>query len=582
MRALFEAPTLAGLAARIDAAARRERGGAAAAAAPACRRDGPLPLSFAQQRLWFLAPDGAGQPVLQHPRRRAPDAARSTSAALRRALREIVRRHEALRTTFRATAGGAVQVVAPRAELRPPPHRPARAAGGRPRRRRARWRRRRPSARSTCRASRCCARCWCALAADEHLLVLNLHHVAARRLVDRRALPRAGGALRGVRAGRALAAPRRSPVQYADFAVWQRRGWQSEVLEAQLAYWRARLAGAPAVLELPTDRAAPGGAELPRRGASPFALPARARRAAARRWRGARAPRLFMVLLAGFDAAPPPLSRAATTWWSARPSPAAGAARAGGADRLLREHPGAAHRPLAATPPSASCCGRVREATLEAYAHQDLPFERLVEELQPERDLSRNPLFQVMLRAAERRRWSRWTLPGLRSALEDVDSGTGQVRPVPGDAGGAATALAREPGVRHRPLRARRRSSGWRPLPAPAGGAGRATPTRPLAALPLLATAERGQVLAAGTAPRAAYPRDARIHALFAAQARRTPERRRRCAGTAGQMTYARAGRARQPPRAPPRRAWAWRPDEPVALLAGALAGAGGRRCWRS
>ncbi|HEU0300227.1 MAG TPA: amino acid adenylation domain-containing protein, partial [Longimicrobium sp.] len=416
VRAVFEAPTVAALAARIDAA----RGRPAAPQPPLrpVRRDGPLPLSYAQQRLWFLH-----QMEPESPFYNIPAAVRLSgtldAATVRHALCEIVRRHEALRTTFLATADGSAQVV------HPAPHDfdlPVHDVSHLPRPQAANEARRvaREEAGTPfdLARDRMLRAVLVRLASNEHLLVLNLHHVAGDGWSIGVLFRELAALYEAFAAGlpSPLPAP---PVQYADYAVWQREWLREGVLEDQLAYWRGRLAGAPAVLELPTDRARPA-VQSYRGEVVPFEVPAglAARLREAARREGAT---LFMVLLAGFDLLVHRLS--------GRDDVVVGSPIAG---RVRREVEGligffvntmALRTDLSGDPTVAELIGRVREGTLEAYAHQDLPFERVVEELQPERTLNRNPLFQVAF-ALQNVRMEPVDAPGLRLKLEDVDSGT--------------------------------------------------------------------------------------------------------------------------------------------------------------
>ncbi len=397
LRALFEAPTLGGFAARVAAA----RGGAAAAGLPpiaSVRREGPLPLSFAQERLWFveqLRPGGSTYAMAS----RVLLSGALDAGALRRALEEIVRRHEALRTVFAAVDGRPEQVVLPPAPLALEPEDLSAlpdAGRGAELDRRVRETALRPFdlERGPLFRVRLLR-----LAADEHLLFVGMHHVVS----DGWSLGVLFGemaALYGAfsRGEESPLAP--LPVQYADYAAWQRAWLAGGSLERQLGWWRERLAGAPRVLELPTDRPRPpvqsGRGEL-----HPVALPAGlsdALRALARR-EGAT---LFMTLLAGWQAL---------------------LAKYSGQDDLLVGTPVAGRtRPelegligffvntlalrgrLDGDAPFRSLLARTRDETLGAFANQDLPFERLVEEVEAERDLGRNPLFQVVfaLEPAER------------------------------------------------------------------------------------------------------------------------------------------------------------------------------------
>ncbi|HEU4557490.1 MAG TPA: amino acid adenylation domain-containing protein [Longimicrobium sp.] len=416
VRAVFDASTVAALAARIDAA----RGEPAAPQPPLrpVRRDGELPLSYAQQRLWFLH-----QMEPESPFYNIPAAVRLSgeldAAALRRALLEIVRRHEALRTTFLATAEGSAQVVHPAPhDFDLPIHDFSSLSRQQADGEAMRVARDDAETPFDLTRDRMLRAVLVRLSGDEHVLVLNLHHVAG----DGWSI---GVLFRELAAlYEAFAAGRPSPlpmpvVQYADYAVWQREWLREEVLEDQLAYWRNRLAGAPAVLELPTDRARPA-VQTYRGEVIPFEVPAELTsrlREAARREGGT----LFMVLLAGFDLLIHRLS--------GRDDVVVGSPIAG---RVRREVEGligffvntmALRTDLSGDPTVAELIGRVREATLEAYAHQDLPFERVVEELQPERTLSHNPLFQVAF-ALQNVKMEPVDAPGLRLKLEDVDSGT--------------------------------------------------------------------------------------------------------------------------------------------------------------
>ncbi|HYR11663.1 MAG TPA: amino acid adenylation domain-containing protein, partial [Longimicrobium sp.] len=208
-------------------------------------------------------------------------------------------------------------------------------------------------------------------------------------------------------------------LQYADFAEWQRQWMHGDALDAQLAYWRERLAGAPAVLELPTDRPRP--AVQSHRGESHAfevrpALAARLR-ALARETDST----LFMVLLAAFDLLIHRLSGREDVVVG---SPIAGRMR-GEVEGLIGffVNTMALRTDLSGDPTFRDLVARVRETTLEAYAHQDLPFERVVEAIRPDRTLSHNPLFQVAF-ALQNVPMEPVRLPGLTLRLEEVDSGT--------------------------------------------------------------------------------------------------------------------------------------------------------------
>ena len=353
-------------------------------------RDRDLPLSFAQQRLWFLdrlAPDNPFYNMF--------GAVRLTGAldldALRGAFREIVRRHEALRTTFQPGERGPVQVIAPPPAFAVPlvdleglaedarQQELARLSGDEARRpfHLARG----PLVRAAL----------LRIAAREHTLLVNLHHIIS----DGWSMGILFRELASLYGAFSLGAPSplpELPIQYADFAVWQRKWLSGERLAAELDYWRRQLAGIPESLELPFDHPRPA-VESFRGATESFALPVELARglSALTRDRGATQ---SMTLLAGFTAL---LGR-----FAGCEDVAVGMAVA---NRTRREVEGligffvntlVLRTDLAGTPGFAQLVGRVRETFLASYAHQDLPFERLVEELQPERSLSRNPLIQVM------------------------------------------------------------------------------------------------------------------------------------------------------------------------------------------
>jgi len=350
--------------------------------------DGPPPLSFAQQRLWFLDRLMPGDPAYNVS---LPVwlAGPLDVAALGRALAGVVARHEALRTTFGLDRTGgaepvqriapAVPFVLPRIDLTA-----LAAPGDRARAEAVRLAGEEallpfdlgtgPLVRSAL------LRC----APDLHLLTLTLHHVVS----DGWSMEVLIRDLAALYQGRELPP---LPIQYADFAVWQRRWLTGEVLERQVAYWRERLAGLPAVLGLPTDRPRPhvrGHAG----GVVPLALGA----ATAERVRGlARAAGAtpFMVLLAVFCAW---LRRLSGEDDLAVGTPVANRDRPETADLIgFFVNTLVLRADLAGDPTFGELVDRLRPRAIEAVDHQDLPFERLVEELHPERDPGRSPLVQV-------------------------------------------------------------------------------------------------------------------------------------------------------------------------------------------
>ncbi len=387
LRAVFESPAVADLAAAVEAEMRTGRGIVAPPLVPALPGE-VLPLSFSQERLWFLDQLEPGSTTYNVPaavRLRGP----LDVAALAASFAALTRRHEVLRTRFPAVAGEPVPVVAP------PSRFPlsvvdltALSDDERPVLRLVEAEARRPFDLARGPVLRAAV---LRAGADDHALAVTLHHIASDAW-SRGILVRELGALYADLAqGREPELPP-LPVQYADFAAWQ-RGWLTgEALEAEIAHWRSRLAGAPAVLELPTDRPRP--ALRSERGASldlSFPEPLVASIHAFSRQHGAT---LFMTVLAAWNVL---LSR-----WTGQQDLVIGTPIAG---RTRVEVEGligffintlVLRTDLSGEPTFAEIVQRVREASLDAYAHQDVPFEKLVDELAPERSLATTPLFQAV------------------------------------------------------------------------------------------------------------------------------------------------------------------------------------------
>ncbi len=488
---------------------KRARGAVADSSAPAFaarEHDGELPLSFAQQRMWLinqLAPANPAYNVATAVRLEGA----LNPAALGQALEEIVRRHEVLRTTFAAVGGRPQQVINPSSgRVLTTADLSALTDAGR---KSCVYELASRNAEYTfdLSAGPLLTAALLRLGEREHVLLLATHHIVSDgwslTVLTREAMTLYA----------AFAAGRPSPleelrVQYADFAVWQREWLEGGALEKQLDYWKHQLADLPPALELPIDRARP--AVQTNRGAyEPFVL-GRALsgelRALARR-EGAT---LFMVMLAAFETL---LYRYTGQTDISIGTPIANRNRAETEGLIgffvntlvLRARLDGGER-------FTELLRRVRGVTLGAYANQDVPFEKLVEELQPERDTSRSALFQVML-AFQNMPREGMDAPGLKaSPLEavyrtaafdltlDVDDGGPELRCLfeyNTDLFDAATI--------------RRAVAHFRTL---LEGVAR-DPLQRLAELPVLTEAERGQLLAGWNDTAAPFPADKAVHQLF-------------------------------------------------------------------
>ncbi|HYR12019.1 MAG TPA: condensation domain-containing protein, partial [Longimicrobium sp.] len=512
LRAVFEGPTVAELAVRVEEM--RRAGLPVLPPVVPVDRDRPLPLSFAQERLWFLdrLEGGSAQYNVSAALRLggALDA-----AALERSLGEIVRRHESLRTVFREVDGGAVQVIAPFAGFALPVEDlsalDAVAAQAMVRRRA-----REDAARPFDLAEGPLVRASLLRVADEeHVLLLCIHHIVSDGW-SMGVLFRELGALYAAFArGEGDPLPP-LPVQYADFAVWQREQLRGEVLDRQLSYWKERLAGAPALLELPTDRPRPP-VQSPRGARERFDLPRALldRLQALGRGEGAT---LYMVMLGAFQLL---LSK-----YSGSEDVVVGSPIAGRTRKEVEELIGffantlVLRTDLCGDPTFRQLLGRVREGTLGAYEHQEVPFERLVAELQPERSLSHSPLFQVMF-TLQNADGSGSGLAGLRmegvaAELETTRFDLG-LTAVPHD-GGVGGALEYSTDLFDCSTVRRLIGHLERVLEQVAADA-----DVRLSRLELLDEAERALVVEAWNRTNAEYPADRCIHELFEAQAARTP-----------------------------------------------------------
>ncbi len=518
LSALFKAPTAAELAAEVETL--RRAGLPPLPPVVPVGREGALPLSFAQERLWFLdrlQPESAFYNVPIALWLAGPLDVR----ALEHALGEIVRRHEVLRTTFAEgeAEGGAVLSIAPFAGIQLPVD-DLSGADEAPLQRDDEVRRRtmdeaaRPFDLATGPLYR--ARLL-RLAGDEHVLLFSMHHVVS----DEWSLGVIFRELSALYAAALEGAPSPLPelaVQYVDYAVWQREQLHGEALDRQLAYWKGRLSGAPAVLELPADHPRPA-LQTYRGAREPFELSADLlhRLEALGRGEGAT---LFMVVLGVLQVL---LSKYSGNQDVVVGSPITG--------RTRHEVEGligfftntlVLRTDLSGDPDFHEVLRRVRETTLGAYDHQDVPFERLVEELQPERSLAHSPLFQVMLTQGDSAPTA-LDLPGV--TLRRFEGGTETSKfdltvAVTAHAGGITGAIEYstdlfEPGTIRRMVGHLRRV-----LEQVA-----ADPHVPLSRLELMDEAERRLVVEEWNATETAYPTaDACVHHLFEAQAERTPE----------------------------------------------------------
>ncbi|HEV2150668.1 MAG TPA: amino acid adenylation domain-containing protein, partial [Longimicrobiaceae bacterium] len=513
LRAVFDASTVAGLAARIDALLREEREGPVPPLAPV-RRDLPLPLSFAQQRLWLIHQlDPAspayniGYPLLVR--------GRLDVGALRRALSGVVRRHETLRTRFAEEGGTPVQVVgrAERAavgvvDLRELP----RAAAGDVLRRLAREDALRPFDLARGPLLRATL---VRTDAEEWGLLVSMHHIVSDGWstgVMVRELSELYDACTGGREPRLPVLP----VQYADYAAWQRAWLSGDTLEAQLAYWRKALAGAPPVLELPGDHRS-GAAPEPLAGTHVFRVPEKTTRALRTLGREEGATQ-FMVLLAAVQAL---LSVYSGQEDLVVGTPVANRTR-GETEGLIGFFVNTLvlRADLSGTPTFRALLARVRETTLGAFAHQELPFERVVEELQPERSLSRMPFFQVMFTHQESGA-GELRLGGVHAEPLEGAEGIAKFDLLVSFTGGedGLTGALEYAADRFAPATIARMAEHLRVLLEGAA----ADADRAITAASLLDGAERERVVVEWNDTRTAYPRGSSIPALFAEAAARTP-----------------------------------------------------------
>ncbi|HEX9942664.1 MAG TPA: non-ribosomal peptide synthase/polyketide synthase [Thermoanaerobaculia bacterium] len=511
VRQLFEYPTIAELAAALGAAPCTAR---AALPIEPVLRDGPLPLSFAQQRLWFLDRLEPGSPaynIFTGLRLAGP----LRLPVLARALAEVVRRHEALRTVFAVGDGEPVQIVLPVA--RPPlPLADLSALPARERRAAARRLATEEASRPFDLALGPLLRAvLLRFTPEEHVAFLTMHHIVSdgwsMGILVREVTALYRALLEGAPPLPEL------PVQYADFAQWQRRWLSGEILEREVAWWRERLAGAPPVLELPADLPRPP-VQRYRGAAETRVLPpgllaeldALARREDAT---------LFMVLLAAAQAL---LCRVTGQEDVVVGSPVANRNRVeiepliGFFVNTLVLRTG-----LAGDPTFREALARVRETTLGAYAHQDLPFERLVEELRPERSLSHAPIFQVMvvLQNAPRQDLS---LPGLAVETFAGDQTTAKFDLLflfAESPQGLVTGLEYNTDLFF-PATAKRLLGHLERLLAVIVR----EPERRLAELPLLTAGERQQILCEWNDTAVAWPEEACLHELIEQQAERSPD----------------------------------------------------------
>ncbi|HST59994.1 MAG TPA: condensation domain-containing protein, partial [Longimicrobium sp.] len=480
------------------------------------QRDGRLALSFAQQRLWFLEQLGQLGSTYHVPVRLRLRGALDR-AALARALERIVARHESLRTVFVRVDDEPEQRILPVEEsgfglvehdLRGAPH---------PEEEAERVVTREADAPFDLERGPLVRAALVRVADNDHLLVVTMHHVVADAWSMAVFTRELSALYTAFSQGQPDPLPA-LPVQYADYAAWQRRLVKGETLDAQAAYWTRTLAGAPELLELPTDHARPA-----RQDHAGAVLPVELSReltAALTALSHRHGTTLYMTLLAGWAVV---LARL-----SGQDDVVVGTPSANRARSEVEELIGffvntlALRVDLSGAPTVAELLAQVKTRAMEGQRNQDIPFEQVVERLRPARSLAYSPLFQVMFAWQNRGGGRALELPGLQLAsaasaslvtakfdlLLSLWEHDGRI------AGAVeyATALFEQETVERWVGYLRAVLEGM--VADEALGADR---------LPMLPQAERRLVLREFNDTRREYPREACVHELFQAQAARTP-----------------------------------------------------------
>ncbi len=517
---VFASPTVAGLADRIEAA-RMAPGGHHAPSLLSLlsllslRRKEELPPSFGQESLWFLDQVEPGIALYNMPMAFRL-AGHLDQSVLARSLTEIMRRHEVLRTTFGTEDGRPVQVIGPAqpvslplVDLRHLPEAEREAEA----RRHTEEEARRPFDLSRGPMLRATL---FRLADEDHVFLMTTHQIAcdgwSRGILYQELATLYGNFVTGHPADLPAL-----PVQYADYAAWQRQRFQGEIRDAQLAYWRRQLAGAPAALDLPADRPRPTVQTF--RGAQRTVRFPKALSEALGELSRREGVTLFMILLAAFQTL---LHRYTGQDDIVVGSPIAGRNRVE-LERLvgLFVNTLVLRTNLSGNPSFRELLARVRAVATDAYLSSDLPFGHLVRELQPDRQGSRPPLAQVIFEL-ENLPTTTLALPGLTVSPLVVDTGTATLdltvelkqgaRGLTGfveyntdlfDAATIDRMLAHFQTLLEGIVK---------------------SPDTPIGRLPLLAEAERQQLLVEWNRTQADFPRDACVHELFETQVARTPD----------------------------------------------------------
>lgn len=494
----------------------REKKEAAARVATIPRRkpSNTAPLSFAQQRIWFLDQLTPGSSFYNETTTLRLSFGLDV-AVLQRSVKEIVRRHDALRTTFRSVDGHPVEVIASALALELP----------------LIDLRSLPKASREREAMRLCEKqagepfdlakgpllraAVLQLGRQDYVFVLTMHHIVCDGWSMTVFFRELTVLFEAFSAGSPSPLPE-LPIQYADFAVWQQARLQGELLERELAYWKAQLADLP-MLQLATDKPRPA-AQTFRGAHEPFTIP-ESLAGELRRLSSREGVTLFMTVLAAFQSL---LYR-----YTGQEDIVVGAPIASRTRAELEGLIGffvntlVMRTNLAGGPTFRELLARVQAVALGAYAHQELPFEKLVEELQPERDMSRNPLFQVIFQL--------FSDPGASSGSKgeafpslEVEAHTAkfdlrldlcEIGP------GLEGHFEYSTDLFDRPTISRMSEHFLRLLEGIA-----ANPDCPISRLPLLTDRERHQLIVEWNATETEYPRGNCVHQLFEQQVERLPE----------------------------------------------------------